>query len=173
MISCLTYQFLNSVLDGTELTPTVSKYCETADRPIATHHKIAIVICGVYIAFVIFANVVCRWFEHRGTFCDHFDVVTNTEKLYSETKDPLAQRISFFHGIRFFYQVAVISAHVCDIQPFLSAIYRKFLVHSYIVEKVLICLIVAVFYERQNHWWLLKQMYRSTGFFIQIPFAVR
>lgn len=103
----------------------VNPHCETKDKPMAAHHFWAIVISITYVAFIIMANLITGVPEQQESFLEHFSVVKNSEKLFVESSDPLSQRISFFHGIRFYYQLVVISAHICDIQPFLSALYRK------------------------------------------------
>lgn len=120
-----------SVFAGTEVALQVNPYCETKGRPMATHHYYAIIICGAYIAFVIVANLITATSDKQESFFEHFNIAKNTEKLFVETKDPLSQRIAFVHGVRFYYQLTVIAAHICDIQPFLSTLYRKstFILH--------------------------------------------
>lgn len=111
---------------GTEIDPVVSPFCETKGRPIATHHLVAMAFAVSYLAFVIAANIYTGIPDQQNTMLEHFSIVKNTQKLFVESTDPLSQRISFFHGIRFYYQLVVVSAHICDIQPFLSALYREY-----------------------------------------------
>lgn len=95
-----------------------------------SHHKFAIYTALAYAAFIIVANILMSRRAEGSTeesFLDYFSVSKNTGKLFSETNDPLAKKMSFFHGIRFYYQLVAISAHICDIQPFMSAIYREWL----------------------------------------------
>ncbi|KAI1293780.1 hypothetical protein HDE_06527 [Halotydeus destructor] len=145
-------QYLVKNLNGTEIQPSISPFCETKDRPMESHHKLAIIISAAYIGFVCLANLITNYFEHESSFLDYFNVTKNTEKLYAESSDPLSKRLSFFHGTRFYYQLVAISAHMIDIQPMFSTIY-------------------PIFYNHE-HYWFLKQLYRSTGFFVQIPFAI-
>lgn len=146
-------RFLNDKLAGSELSVTFLPTCETLDTPIATHHWIAIILSAAYICFVIYATIVTRDSEEQSSAMEHFNFMLNTNKLLVETKDPLAKQISFFHGIRFFYQLAAIIFHTIDIFPFVPTAY-------------------AVFYVRDWPIWIFKQMYKSIGFFVQIPFAV-
>ena len=146
-------RFLNDKLSGSELSVSFLPTCETLDSPIAGHHLVALALCFSYVAFVIYATIVTRESEDQTSWLEHFNFMLNTNKLLVETKDPLAQQISFFHGIRFYYQLAAIVFHSIDIFPFLPTAY-------------------AVMYVREWPLWIFKQMYKSIGFFVQIPFAV-
>ena len=155
--SCQMHQverFLNDKLSGSELSVSFLPSCDTIDTPIAAHHIIAITICAFYVAFVISATILTRnSIDQSNSFLEHFNFMLNTNKLLVETRDPLAAQISFFHGIRFFYQLAAIIFHSIDIFPFLPTVY-------------------AVMYQREWPIWIFRQMYKSLGFFVQIPFSV-
>ena len=149
-------KFINKKLEGTELSASFSPHCDTIDDGFETHHVIIIGICVSYVLFVAFCTAWTWNREDDGlidSYHQYFNIFHNTNKLFVETKDPVSKQISFFHGIRFFYQLAAITFHTIDIFPFLPTVY-------------------ATFYIRDWPFWLFKQGYASIGFFVQIPFAV-
>lgn len=149
-------KFINEKLKGSELSATFDKYCDSIDEGFETHHIFFIALCVTYGLFVAFCTLWTWNREDDGvidSFHQHWNVFHNTNKLFVETKDPVSKQISFFHGIRFIYQMAALVFHTIDIFPFLPTVY-------------------AVFYIREWPHWLLKQAYASIGFFVQIPFAI-
>jgi hypothetical protein len=148
--------YINKKLNGTELTVKFNKHCDTIDEGFETHHIFFIGVCAIYLLFVAFCTLWTWNREDDGlidSFHQHWNVFHNTNKLFVETKDPASKQIAFFHGIRFFYQMAAIVFHTIDIFPFLPTVY-------------------AAFFIRNWPHWLFKQAYASIGFFVQIPFAI-
>lgn len=62
-------------------------------------------------SIVILSPLLLKYTESSCFLC-HFDIVSNTQKLYSPTSDPLARRLTWVHGARILYLMLAISFHL-------------------------------------------------------------
>src|SRR5687767_5286382 len=65
---------------------------------------VSLVIASSWIAHLVPDNV--------ARFLGHFNVGVNSAKLFQETNDPIAQKLSWVHGARIIYLVVATALHM-------------------------------------------------------------